>query len=98
MRTMACSCSSVSGRLASAWPAASTPPVRGGVWRVLRSVPLQCHSAGQRAVDVSLGIRGDAFLRSVSVGIGNERSDLAVLGTADGDAFMESGVRLCVGL
>src|SRR5207247_4941601 len=58
------------------------------------NVSLQCHSAGERSVDVSLGIGRYAFLRSIRVGIGNGSPDLAVLCAADCDALVESRVRL----
>src|SRR5439155_26401068 len=77
---------------------ASTPPLRGGDWRLLLDVPLQCHTAGQRAVDVSFGIGRNAFLRAIGVWIRNGGPNLAVLRAADRDALMETGVRLCVRL
>src|SRR5438309_11029943 len=50
---------------------ASTPPLRGGDWRLLLDVPLQCHTAGQRSVDISLGVGRNAFLRAIGVWIRN---------------------------
>ena len=57
---------------------------------------LERHPSGQRPVQVALCVCGNAFLRSVRVGIGNERRDRAVFGASDPDAFPESRVRLLI--